>query len=50
MTEPEMAEIARLIGRAVRAEPGTDSGDADHAAVAEAVRTIAAAHPAYPRD
>jgi glycine hydroxymethyltransferase len=50
MTEPEMAEIARLIGRAVRAEPGTDAGDADHAAVAEAVRTIAASHPAYPRD
>jgi glycine hydroxymethyltransferase len=50
MTEPEMAEIARLIGRAVRAEPGTDAGDAEHAAVAEAVATIAASHPAYPRD
>ena len=50
MTEPEMAEIARLIGRAVRAEPGTDAGDADHAAVARAVRGLTASHPAYPRD
>jgi glycine hydroxymethyltransferase len=46
MAEPEMAEIARLIGRAVRAEPG----DADHAAVAESVRALTASHPAYPRD
>jgi glycine hydroxymethyltransferase len=46
MTEPEMAEIARLIGRAVRAEPG----HADHAAVAEAVHALTASHPAYPRD
>jgi len=49
MTEPDMAEIARLIGRAVRAEPGTDGGDAEHAAVAEAAGGLAAAHPAYPR-
>jgi glycine hydroxymethyltransferase len=49
MTEPDMAEIARLIGRAVRAEPGTSSGDAELADVGEAVRRIAAAHPAYPR-
>ncbi|GAB1509773.1 serine hydroxymethyltransferase [Actinophytocola sp. KF-1] len=46
MAEPEMAEIARLIGRAVRAEPGSP----DHAAVAEAVGHLTAAHPAYPRD
>jgi len=50
MTEPEMAEIARLIGRAVRA----GQGDAEHAAVAESVRGsvrgLVAAHPAYPRD
>jgi glycine hydroxymethyltransferase len=46
MTEPEMVEIARLIGRAVRAEQGA----AEHAAVAESVRGIVAAHPAYPRD
>jgi len=50
MTEPEMAEIARLIGRAVRAEPGTEAGDADHAAITDAVRGLAASHPAYPRD
>jgi glycine hydroxymethyltransferase len=43
MTEPEMAEIARLIGRAVR-EPDS----AGH--VAEAVGRLTAAHPAYPRD
>jgi glycine hydroxymethyltransferase len=48
MTEPDMAEIARLIGRAVRAEPGTESGAADHATVADAVGRLAAAHPAYP--
>jgi glycine hydroxymethyltransferase len=41
MTEPEMAEIARLIGRAVRGE--TEQ-------VAEAVGRLAAAHPAYPRN
>lgn len=41
MTEPEMAEIARLIGRAVRGE--TEQ-------VAEAVGRLTAAHPAYPRD
>jgi glycine hydroxymethyltransferase len=46
MTEPEMAEIARLIGRAVRA----GQGSAEHAAVAESVRGVVAAHPAYPRD
>jgi glycine hydroxymethyltransferase len=43
MTEPEMAEIARLIGRAVR-EPG----DAER--LAESVRRLTAAHPAYARD
>jgi glycine hydroxymethyltransferase len=41
MTEPEMVEIARLIGRAVR-------GDAEQ--VVEAVGRLTAAHPAYPRD
>jgi glycine hydroxymethyltransferase len=43
MTEPEMAEIARLIGRAIR-EP-------EHAEqVTAAVGLLTAAHPAYPRD
>ena len=50
MTEPDMAEVARLIGRAVRAEPGTGAGDAELTDVASAVGRIAAAHPAYPRD
>jgi glycine hydroxymethyltransferase len=43
MTEPEMAEVARLIGRAVR-EPDA-AGE-----VAAAVRALAAANPAYRRD
>jgi glycine hydroxymethyltransferase len=43
MTEPEMAEIARLIGRAIR-EP-------EHAEqVTAAVGPLTAAHPAYPQD
>ncbi|MGH3758163.1 serine hydroxymethyltransferase [Actinophytocola sp.] len=49
MTEPDMAEIARLIGRAVRTESGTGSGDAELADVAAAVTRLTAAHPAYPR-
>jgi glycine hydroxymethyltransferase len=43
MTEPEMAEVARLIGRAVR-EPGA-AGE-----VAAAARRLTAANPAYGRD
>jgi glycine hydroxymethyltransferase len=42
MTEPEMAEIARLIGQAVR-EEGTED-------IRAAVGRLTAAHPAYPRD
>ncbi|MCP3798268.1 serine hydroxymethyltransferase [Allokutzneria sp. A3M-2-11 16] len=49
MTETDMAEIARLIGRAVRAERGTGSGDAELASVAGAVADLVAANPAYPR-
>jgi glycine hydroxymethyltransferase len=49
MTEQDMAGIARLIGRAVRAEAGTAAGDAELADVADAVADLAAAHPAYPR-
>jgi len=48
MSEPDMAEIARLIGRAVRAEPGTAAGDAELADVAADVRRLTDAHPAYP--
>jgi glycine hydroxymethyltransferase len=46
MVEAEMAEIARLIGRAVRAEPGSE--DAEFADLAESVTRLATAHPAYP--
>jgi glycine hydroxymethyltransferase len=49
MHEPDMAEIARLIGRAVRAEPGTTAGDAELADVAGQVTRLAEAYPAYPR-
>ena len=49
MVEGDMAEIARLIGRAVRAEPGTDPGDKELADVAAAVAELVAARPAYPR-
>ncbi len=50
MTEPEMAEIARLIGRAVRAERGTTAGDAQLAEIGEAVGALVAAKPAYRRN
>ncbi|RZS32413.1 glycine hydroxymethyltransferase [Herbihabitans rhizosphaerae] len=48
MTEADMGEIAKLIGRAVRAEPGTGAGDAELAEVADAVGRLVAAHQAYP--
>ncbi len=50
MTEPEMAEIARLIGRAIRAERGTTAGDAQLAEIGEAVGALVAAKPAYRRN
>ncbi|HEU0087691.1 MAG TPA: serine hydroxymethyltransferase [Pseudonocardiaceae bacterium] len=49
MTEPDMAEIARLISRAVRAERGTTAGDAELAAIAEVVDALVVAKPAYRR-
>ena len=49
MTETDMADIARLISRAVRAEPGTDAGDRELAAVADAVSALVATQPAYAR-
>ena len=39
----------RCVGRAVRAEQGGPEGDAELAAVAEAVSTLVARTPAYPR-
>lgn len=50
MTEPDMTEIGRLIGRAVRAERGTPSGDAELAAVGNGVAALVKAKPAYRRE
>jgi len=49
MTEPEMAEIARLISRAVRIEPGSVAAAAEIAAVGDAVGALVAVTPAYRR-
>ena len=49
MTEPDMAEVARLIGRATRADASTEAGAAELTDVADAVHRLATAHPAYPR-
>jgi glycine hydroxymethyltransferase len=49
MTESEMAEVAALLARAVRAERGTASGDAELAAVAAEVGALVARFPAYPQ-
>jgi glycine hydroxymethyltransferase len=49
MTEGDMAEIARLIGRAVRAEPGTETGDKELADVAAGVTELVSVRPAYSR-
>jgi glycine hydroxymethyltransferase len=49
MVESDMAEVAGLLARAVRAEQGSAAGDAELAAVAEAVSALVARTPAYPR-
>ncbi|RJQ66925.1 serine hydroxymethyltransferase [Pseudonocardiaceae bacterium YIM PH 21723] len=49
MTESEMADVAKLISRAVRAELGTTDGDAELAKVAEQVTELVTRFPAYPR-
>jgi glycine hydroxymethyltransferase len=49
MTEPEMAEIARLISRAIRAQRGTPAGDGELAEIGAAVAGLVAARPAYRR-
>jgi glycine hydroxymethyltransferase len=49
MTESDMAEVGALLARAVKAPQGTPAGDAELAAVAEAVSTLVARAPAYPR-
>lgn len=49
MGEAEMADVARLIAAAVRAEHGTPEGDAALARTADEVSALVATHPAYPR-
>jgi glycine hydroxymethyltransferase len=49
MTEPQMKEVAALIGRAVTADLDTDSGRATAAEVGESVSRLVAQYPAYPR-
>ncbi|MGQ0572945.1 MAG: serine hydroxymethyltransferase [Pseudonocardia sp.] len=48
MVESDMAEVGSLLGRAVRAAHGTPGGDAELAAVADAVSALVAKAPAYP--
>ena len=49
MTEAEMAEVGRLVARAVKAEQGTEAGDRELADVADQVSALVARTPAYPR-
>ncbi|WP_028926655.1 serine hydroxymethyltransferase [Pseudonocardia acaciae] len=49
MTEDDMAEVGRLVARAVTAEHGTEAGDRELAAVADEVSALVARAPAYPR-
>ncbi|MBB6373940.1 glycine hydroxymethyltransferase [Pseudonocardia eucalypti] len=49
MGETEMAEVGRLVARAVKAEHGTEAGDRELATVAEQVSALVARTPAYPR-
>jgi glycine hydroxymethyltransferase len=49
MREPQLRDIASLVARAVTADPATAAGARELAEVAEAVGTLVAAFPAYPR-
>jgi glycine hydroxymethyltransferase len=49
MVETDMAEIASLLARAVKAEHGTPAGDRELADVANAVSALVSRAPAYPR-
>jgi glycine hydroxymethyltransferase len=49
MKEPQMAEVAALIARAVRADPATDAGRAAMTAVVDEVSTLVEKFPAYTR-
>jgi glycine hydroxymethyltransferase len=44
MTEPDMAQIASLIGRAIRDHNGSETAE-----IAEQVSALVTRHPAYPR-
>ncbi|MGZ4554442.1 MAG: serine hydroxymethyltransferase, partial [Mycobacteriaceae bacterium] len=48
MGQSEMVEVAALIARAVKAEHGTEAGDAELVKVRGAVSELVAANPAYP--
>jgi glycine hydroxymethyltransferase len=49
MREPQMAEIAALIARAVRADPTADAGRAVLAGIADEVGALVEKFPAYPQ-
>lgn len=49
MVETDMAEIASLLARAVKARHGTAAGDAELADVARGVEALVSRAPAYPR-
>ena len=48
MRETQMREVARLIARAVAADPATPAGARDLAGIADEVATLVADFPAYP--
>jgi glycine hydroxymethyltransferase len=49
MCESDMAEVGKLLARAVKAEQGSPAGDAEIAEVAEAVSALVSRAPAYRR-
>ncbi|ODT99239.1 MAG: serine hydroxymethyltransferase [Pseudonocardia sp. SCN 72-86] len=49
MVESDMAEVASLLARAVKAPQGTPEGDTELRAVADAVSALVERVPAYPR-
>jgi glycine hydroxymethyltransferase len=49
MTETEMAEVGRLVARAVKADHETDAGRAELAQVADEVTALVSRFPAYAR-
>jgi len=48
MREPEMHRVAELVAAAVGADPASSAGRSTLSDVADEVRTLVAAHPAYP--